>query len=122
MKLISMTDFVLQENKGGQQVNSISSQLHQDLRRIKKYANFLKQPLNLEMFNESSSYDYLFEDVFLSEDGEIYSNGNQILQFESGCFFDRDSFFNDELEITTIEGLINYKMKLNNATVKRIFG
>ena len=122
MKLISMTDFVLQENKGGQQVNSISSQLHQELRRIKKYANFLKKPLKLEMFNESSPYDYLFEDVFLSEDGEIYSNGNQILQFKSGCFFDRYSFFNDELEITTIEGLINYKMKLNNATVKRIFG
>jgi len=50
MKLISMTDFVLQENKGGQQVNSITSQLHQELRIIKKYANFLKQPLKLEMF------------------------------------------------------------------------
>lgn len=50
MKLISMTDFVLQENKGGQQINSITTQLHQELRRIKKYANFLKQPLKLEMF------------------------------------------------------------------------
>jgi hypothetical protein len=49
-RLINMTDFVLQESKGGQQVNSITSQLYHDLRRIKKYANFLKQPLKLEMF------------------------------------------------------------------------
>ena len=45
-----MTDYVLQEQKGGQQVNSITSQLHYELRSIKKYAKFLKQPLKLEMF------------------------------------------------------------------------
>ena len=50
MKLISMTDFVLQEQKGEQQVNCITSNLHHKLIKIKKYANFLKQPLKLEMF------------------------------------------------------------------------
>ena len=120
MKLISMTDFVLEQETTLGRENSVGFKGFTS--NVTKYANFLKQPLNLEMFNESSPYEYLFEDVFLSEDGEIYSNGTQILQFESGCFFDRVSFFNDELEITTIEGLINYKMQLNNATVKRIFG
>lgn len=49
-KLISMTDFVLQENKVGQQVNSITSYLYQELSRIKNYANFLKKPLKLGYF------------------------------------------------------------------------
>lgn len=53
MKLISMTDFVLQQEK------SLENILHETSPMIKlaicfdkivKYANFLKQPLKLEMF------------------------------------------------------------------------
>jgi hypothetical protein len=53
MKLISMTDFVLEQEKGLENI------LHERLPMIKlsssydkilKYANFLKQPLKLEMF------------------------------------------------------------------------
>lgn len=53
MKLISMTDFVLEQAKIGMEVQSIS---HQNLNRVNRfekivrYANFLKQPLKLEMF------------------------------------------------------------------------
>lgn len=53
MKLISMTDFVLETiNKplGGQQVASVRHNELEKYRRINQYANFLKQPLKLEMF------------------------------------------------------------------------
>ena len=62
MKLIPMTDFCLQEQKGGQQVNSITSQLHHELRSIKKYANFLKQPLKKGMFVPCDEFDNILEE------------------------------------------------------------
>jgi hypothetical protein len=83
MKLISMTDFVLQENKGGQQVNSITSQLHHDLRRIKKYANFLKQPLKLEMF------------VPIDEDGNFLEEPEQFKEWIKS-----DHYFNASESVT----------------------
>ena len=139
MKLISMTDFVLQENKGGQQVNSISSQLHQELRRIKKYANFLKQPLKLEMFVPCDEDGNVLEDItgqgmipfyvekahrfltakekVLFEDFEIYGNGDLYNQFVT--------FDSDRLEIMNVENLITdfqYSFNLTPNAVERIFG
>lgn len=46
MELISMTDFVLQEEKKGMQ----NTDRHLRFEKILKYAKFLKQPLKLEMF------------------------------------------------------------------------
>lgn len=141
MKLISMTDFVLQENKGGQQINSITSQLHQELRRIKKYANFLKQPLKLEMFvpcdvdgnpfnrkeilgqvmdgtNSWSEYEQAEERV-LFEDFEIATNkeGEKVVLGDYTCFK-----FSD-LENGTIEDLVKYvHIKLTPNAIKSIFG
>lgn len=76
-RLINMTDFVLQESKGGQQVNSITSQLYHDLRRIKKYANFLKQPLKLEMFVPVDEDGNVLEEKFVENyqtDFGLYSD------------------------------------------------
>jgi hypothetical protein len=53
MKLISMTDFVLDRIKkplGGQQVASVRHHELEKYRQIIRYADFLKQPLKLEMF------------------------------------------------------------------------
>jgi hypothetical protein len=82
-RLINMTDFVLQESKGGQQVNSITSQLHHDLRRIKKYANFLKQPLKLEMF------------VPVDEDGNFLEEPEQFKEWIKS-----DHYFNASESVT----------------------
>ena len=128
MILIPTTDFVIQEStnkevsKNFSGFSDIQNNMKLSYENIVRYANFLKTPLELEMFNIDSPYDCLFEDVFLSEDGEIYSNGNQIMQFESGCFFDRTQFFNDELEHTSIQSLTNYGLKLNKNALIRIFG
>lgn len=46
MKLIPMTDFVLQEEKKGLQ----NTDRHLRFEKILKYAKFLKKPLKLEMF------------------------------------------------------------------------
>ena len=128
MILIPTTDFVIQESQNKEVSKNFSgfSDIHNNKKlsydNILNYANFLKTPLQLEMFNIDSPYDCLFEDVFLSEYGEIYSNGNQIMQFESGCFFDRVVHFNDELEHTLIQSLTNYGLKLNKNALRRIFG
>src|SRR5690606_1777432 len=47
MKLISMTDFVLLISK---QTTNEGNLLVRNFNKIKNYANFLKQPLKLEMF------------------------------------------------------------------------
>ena len=46
IKLLSMTDFVLQEEKKGMQ----NTDRHLRFERILRYVKFLKQPLKLEMF------------------------------------------------------------------------
>lgn len=55
MKLISMTDFVLQHEQKGMQ----NTDRHLRFEKILKYAKFIKQPLKLEMFvpcDEEGSY------------------------------------------------------------------
>jgi hypothetical protein len=47
MKLISMTDFVI-ENEN--MVKQTESEMSKDLFKLSQYANFLKQPLKLEVF------------------------------------------------------------------------
>ena len=132
MKLISMSDFVLQEKTGGQQVNSITSQLYYELRIIKKYADFLKQPLKLEMFVPCDDNGNVLEDIIgngmikqyeqakdkvLFDGFDIYSNGdlhNAFVTFESS-----------RLEIMNVENLITdfqYSFYLTPNAIKRIFG
>lgn len=115
MKLLSMTDYVLQEQKGGQQVNSITSQLHYELRSIKKYAKFLKQPLKLEMFFPCNEYGSIlneplknefFENNFSNE----FCNSSYELALEKYKKAKENVLFNGfelNFEITEIVGIIN---------------
>lgn len=64
MKLISMTDFVLEQLN---EENSRTRPIRSVLNALEGYANFLKQPLKLEMF------------VPCDEEGEIL-NYNEILE------------------------------------------
>ena len=63
MKLISMTDFVLNPPKTGCfEVQSIMHQNSNLLRRFRNYANFLKQPLTLGMFVPCDEEGNVFND------------------------------------------------------------
>ena len=64
MKLISMTDFVLEQLN---EQNSRTKPMREVFNSLEKYAKFLKQPLKLEMF------------VPCEEEGEIL-NYNEILE------------------------------------------
>ena len=68
MKLVTLIDYVLQDKKGGQQVNSITSQLHHELRSIKKYAKFLKQDIKLEMLVPCDENGEILESPVFSDD------------------------------------------------------
>ena len=91
MKLISMTDFVLRET------NSPTT-LAESFQRCVTYANFLRQPLKLEMF--------------IGEDAVF------IFQWEFKEWDDSD------MENQKIEDLLNDDLiyVLNDKTIKRIFG
>ena len=141
MKLISMTDFVLQEKTGGQQVNPITSQLYYELRIIKKYADFLKQPLKLEMFVSCDDNGNVLEDII--GNGMIYNYSEKVTQYEQAkekvLFEDFEIATNKEgeklilgdytclkvsdLENGTIEDLTKYvTIKLTNQAIDRNFG
>ena len=82
MKLISMTDFVLNQ-KQSESFNekTFINEALISLENIRNYANFLKQPLKLEMFvpynEEGNIYAYEYEEPiqedYWSENGTVYS-------------------------------------------------
>lgn len=106
MKLISMTDFVLE------QTNKITNEWSEDdqirlLDKISNYANFLKRPLKLEMFLN----DELFINVSVDTYNRIYCGGyvGEII---------KDKLFSQK---KTIEDLVNNNIQLSKNTIKRIF-
>lgn len=140
MKLISMTDFVL-EVKNNIENDLLDSDRVEELKKIIKYADFLKQPLKLEMFicsvtepeiqggyagygtfvggyNEKWIEEYYeAKDKVLFDGFNIYANGdlyNEFVTFESS-----------RLEIMNVENLINdfqYSFYLTPNAIKHIFG
>lgn len=145
MKLISMIDFVLEEQKGGQRVNSITTQLHQELRNIKKYAKFLKQEIKLEMLIPCDENGEILErPVFQDDFSEDQLCNFQILreefeEAESKVLFYNVDYFYDEGRLTikfgeifthfedlkngyTIEDLACwYNLDLRTNIIERIF-
>ena len=104
MKLISMTDFVLEQN------NTIPKDLKliNNYKNIINYANFLKIPLKLEMFLN----DELFINVSIDTYNRIYCGGyvGEII---------KDKLFSQK---KTIEDLVNNNIQLSENVIKRIFG
>jgi hypothetical protein len=132
MKLISMTDFVLNETNR-------PTTLSESFQKCVTYANFLKQPLKLEMFVPCDEDGNILEDItgqgmipfyvekahrfltakekVLFEGFEIYGNGDLYNQFVT--------FDSDRLEIMNVENLITdfqYSFNLTPNAIKRIFG
>ena len=146
MKLVTLIDFVLQENKKGKQVNSITSQLHYELRSIKKYAKFLKQEIKLEMlipcdengeilerpfFEDSFSEEQLCDFQILRE--EFEEAENKVLFYDVDYFYDegrltikfgkRFVHFEDLKNGYIIEDLACwYNLDLRINIIERIFG
>ena len=132
MKLISMTDFVLNETNR-------PTTLSESFQKCVTYANFLKQPLKLEMFVPCDEDGNILEDItgqgmipfyvekahrfltakekVLFEGFEIYGNGDLYNQFVT--------FDSNRLEIMNVENLITdfqYSFNLTPNAIKRIFG
>lgn len=68
MKLISMTDFVLEQKKTICKIDSKDTDYY--FNNIVNYANFLKQPLKLEMFVPTDKYGNVLEEKLV----ENYEN------------------------------------------------
>ena len=83
MKLISMTDFVLEQNTNQTSVRRLS--------QIVGYAQFLEQTLTLDMFIGDKA---LFKGFYLDEDG--YITFNDVFIYEV-----------DKLKLYTIEDMLS---------------
>ena len=74
MKLISMTDFVLQQDKEIEYYNDFDEKYH-CFNRVLKYAKLLKTPLNLGMFIPCDENGNILKDpelTMMQGDGSIY--------------------------------------------------
>jgi len=136
MKLISMTDFVLQQTKDNnkQRLNKYSE--------IVCYAKFLKQPLKLEMFvpcDEDGNVLTQCKEICACECDKIknYRKAKEKVLFEGfelkdkgGWFtlmFEDDYYksfanFNDTFKNKKIENFIAFDLELTPNAIKRIFG
>lgn len=89
MKLISMIDFVLEQEKYW---NYETTGLENSIRKYKdcvlqinNYAKFLKQPLKLEMFVPCDENGNLLEEIMFSEQVHIYLNYQEKQDYVKRC-------------------------------------
>ncbi len=158
MKLISMTDFVLEQNKiriykilKAEKTNEIEFVIEADddfIISVTNYANFLKQPLKLEMFVPCDDEGNVLEEPYLKSwhndncyckrcEDEIISYNYLMAKFEQAkekvLFegFEWDGWWKDinfknismnvkMLNEKTIEDLTKYEPKLTQAALKQI--
>lgn len=126
MRLISMTDFVLQEEKKGLQ----NTDRHLRFEKILKYAKFLKQPLTLEMFvpcdemTEVMNYEEIKQSVIEGTDSwDAYEKAKEKVLFEGFevkgnyiMYYDFMYIMKYELENKNIESIIE-EIPNNNLTL-----
>ena len=136
MKLISMTVFVLEQSKRIMNVEITHLESHN---QIVNYANFLKQPLKLEMFVPCDDNGNVLEDII--GNGMIHNYSEKVTQYEQAkekVLFDGFdiysngdlhnafvTFESNRLEIMNVENLITdfqYSFYLTPNAIKRIFG
>ena len=122
MKLISMTDFVLEQYE--QCISSTG--------RTYNYAMFLKQPLELWMFipcdeegnvlEEKSIFNTTDEDyIFNSDDFDKYQQAKERCLFEGFEFIESLKLINCNLnEFKKIEDLVKYDLQLTKTAIKQL--
>ena len=111
MKLISMTSFVLQRD--------ITDIKQRD--SIVKYANFLKQPLKLEMFVPLNEYGEILINPFACDEDagsekELkqiqYNNAKEKVLFENAVFFETKPHFNTKRILISLNN--NHTFRIYN--------
>ena len=145
MKLMSMTDFVLEQNKIGMEIQSLTHQQSDRARRfylISKYAKFLKQPLTLGMFvtcddkgnvlNEKlcdfNKYQQAKERVFFDGMSKMKLTslyGEKVIKYGKDINFNNESIFeirNNEVKMfyENIESIIHFDLTLTETAIKQI--
>ena len=137
MKLISMTDFVLEQSKKIMNCELTHLESHH---KIVDYANFLKQPLKLEMFVPCDEDGNILEDVtgqgmipyyvekvhrFLTAKEKVLFEGFYVKNDDDGklCLFHQDyewdiatiepNFVWGRTNEFTIEDIVNHNPKLS---------
>ena len=148
MKLISMTDFVLNINELAPKESDqfFQSWQNKKLMIIENYANFLKEPLKLEMFihiddngkiavrpqyETARRKEYLEEEkIYFKAKEKVFFEGfslridtdlKVLLHDETFCvrtFFN----FNDAFKDMKIEDMVHKNYQLTPNAIKRIFG
>jgi len=125
MKLISMTDFVL-ENTSKRFEDYENKNL---LLKIRAYAKFLKQPLKLEMFVAEN--EVLFKGFIFTESQKYSVNNGIKLSISPYGLNDEkllltklneENKFHTWFQLFTIEDLVQCKIELSENAIKRIFG
>ena len=81
MKLISCTDFVLEQEKKGMQNTDRPLRFE----RILKYAKFLKQPLTLSMFVPTDDEGNVLEEITFVDQVHIYLNYEEKKDYSKRC-------------------------------------
>ena len=131
MKLISMTDFVLNFSKESNRCN-----YEQAYDQISSYANFLNQPLKLEMFVPCDENGNLLEEIIFSEQVYIYLNYQEKQDYVKRCDIykkakekvlfegiDLDvAKYHCERNVRTVEYFTSFNLELKPNAIKRIFG
>lgn len=109
-KLISMTDFVLEQNKKLKNATDAYDQYC----KIVNYANFLKQPLKIEMFVPRDA------DGNVLEEKSIFNTTDEDYIFDSESF-DKYQQAKDEVLFEYYEGFLLFsKEDLNNQTIEHL--
>jgi hypothetical protein len=143
-KLISMCDFILEQNnlnKGQYSGNRAQDKLIELYSNIYNYAKFLKQPLELRMFipcDENSDQITQRHYQYFDNDDEYNGYLNQYQQAKERCLFEGFEFqretnnyyfliYNSRYTFTlnkkaksTIEDLINKDLQLTPTALKQI--
>lgn len=130
MKLISMTDFVLEQNKNLQWTDN------DNLQTIINYAEFLKQPLELWMVVPCDENGNILEDpdIYGEESEELDNYRKEFQQAKERCLF--EGFYVKDgivftpgnivmvqkslLEKITVENILGYGYKLTQTAIKQL--
>lgn len=132
MKLISMTDFVIEVTNNIQN-DWLDSDRVEELKKISNYANFIKQPLKLEMFIPCDEDGNVLEEPkgWKNEDCNVidccnickceqYQQAKEKVLFEG---IDLDTAkYHCERNVRTIEYFTSFNVELTPNAIKRIFG
>lgn len=125
-KLISMTDYVLEQQA---KITSSNEKPYDFYLNVTKYANFLKQPLTLGMFMPTDSegnvlnYDDIKQSVIEgTENWSIWENAREKVIFRENKDMEDRFYMNGDVSFLCIEDIINCDFELTDSAVFNLFG